>query len=267
MTEVKGASRPGRASEDEYAHLLPLFEELTEADEQDERRAELRERLVTEHRAVAEHIAMKFRRRGESQEDLTQVAMVGLINAVDRFDPTRGTDFLAFAIPTIMGEVRRYFRDAGWAVRVPRRLQELHLRLSSAASEFSQRHGRAPNPRELAAHLDISLEDVVDGLQAGNAYRASSLEDAGTDDEGPMAVPRERLGADDDELEGVEDRLVLGPLLTELPPRERRILILRFYGNLTQTEIAERIGISQMHVSRLLANTLQTLREQIAGKS
>jgi RNA polymerase sigma-B factor len=244
-----------------YDELAPLFAELAEVSKQDPRYEELRDTLVTEHLPVAQHIARRFSHRGESQEDLTQVATLGLINAVDRFDPTRGADFLSYAVPTIMGEVRRHFRDTGWAVRVPRRLQELHLSVSSAIARLSQELGRAPTPSELAEHIGISKDEVFQGLEAGNAYRSTSLDELLTDtDEIPLG---DAIGEDDTELVEVENREAIRPLLNQLGERERRILIMRFFRSMTQTQIAEQIGISQMHVSRLLARTLGWLRERL----
>jgi RNA polymerase sigma-B factor len=228
----------------------------------DPRRRELRTALVTEYLSVAEHIARRFSGRGESYDDLVQVARVGLINAVDRFEPDRGTDFLSFAVPTIMGEVRRHFRDASWSVRVPRRLKELHLQIGQVSGELGQRLGRAPTPTEIARALDLSVDEVSEGLQAGNAYYAISV-DKPAGDEGESASLADTLGEEDNGLESVENHEALQPLLRALPQRERTILMLRFFGNMTQTQIAKRVGISQMHVSRLLAQTLQHLREKL----
>jgi RNA polymerase sigma-B factor len=245
-----------------YEQLLPLFEELAARPHDDPRRQLLRHRLVEAHLPIAQHIARRFTRRGEPLADLEQVATVGLINAVDRYEPERGVDFLSFAVPTITGEVRRYFRDHGWAMRVPRRLKELHVTLGAAVSELSQRLGRAPTARELASHLNLPFEDVVEGLGASNAYRSRSL-DSMVDEETGSHQAAGVLGQLDAEMEQTEHREALAPLLAELPERERAIIILRFFGNFTQTQIAERIGISQMHVSRLLSQTLAVLREKL----
>jgi RNA polymerase sigma-B factor len=244
----------------DYERLAPLFVELAAIDTADPRRAELREELVTGHLPLAEHIATRFSHRGVPREDLVQVATVGLINAVDRFEPDRGSDFLSYAVPTIMGEVRRHFRDASWSIRVPRRLKELNLAITAASGELSQRLGRAPTPSEIATHLNLTQEDVFEGLEAGNAYHSVSLDEAlsADSDSDPLA---DMLGEEDAALEGVENYESLRPLIEKLPERERLILTLRFFRNLTQTQIAERIGISQMHVSRLLARTLERLRE------
>jgi RNA polymerase sigma-B factor len=243
-----------------YEHLTPLFSELAGLGQDDPRRAELRHELVTGHLPVAEHIARRFAHRGEAGEDLVQVATVGLINAVDRFDPERGTDFLSFAVPTVMGEIRRYFRDSSWSVRVPRRLKELHLAITAAGNELSQQLGRAPTPSEIATRLGMSKDEIYEGLEAGNAYHSVSLDDMLTQDSDNTSLG-EMLGEPDSAMEGVENHESLLPLVRELPERERTILLLRFFGNLTQTQIAEKIGISQMHVSRLLARTLQKLRD------
>ncbi|ONI79496.1 RNA polymerase subunit sigma [Actinosynnema sp. ALI-1.44] len=243
-----------------YEHLAPLFVELAALAEDDPRRTELRDELVTGHLPVAEHIARRFSHRGESNEDLVQVATVGLINAVDRFDPERGTDFLSFAVPTVMGEIRRYFRDSSWSVRVPRRLKELHLAITAAGNELSQQLGRAPTPSEIATRLGMTKDEIYEGLEAGNAYHSVSLDDMLTQDSDNTSLG-EMLGEPDSAMEGVENHESLLPLVRELPERERTILLLRFFGNLTQTQIAEKVGISQMHVSRLLARTLQKLRD------
>ncbi|WP_427152272.1 RNA polymerase sigma factor SigF [Streptomyces sp. TRM70308] len=224
-------------------------------------RAELRDRLVRMHLPLVEHLARRFRNRGEPLDDLTQVATIGLIKSVDRFDPERGVEFSTYATPTVVGEIKRHFRDKGWAVRVPRRLQELRLSLSSATAELSQQHGRAPTVHELAQRLSISEEDVLEGLESANAYSTLSLDVPDTDDESPAVA--DTLGAEDDALEGVEYRESLKPLLEQLPPREKKILLLRFFGNMTQSQIAQEVGISQMHVSRLLARTLAQLRDKL----
>jgi RNA polymerase sigma-B factor len=238
----------------------PLFAELATLEKTDPRRERLREILVEEHLPLVRHFARRFSNRGEPFDDLLQVGTLGLIAAIDRFDPTRGVEFLSFAVPTITGEIKRHFRDQGWSVRVPRRLQELHLSLNAAVGELAQKNGRAPTPSELAAHLGIPRAEVLEGLAVANAYRSSSLDErlSGEDDSPTLAAT---LGEEDAALEGVEYRESLQPLLATIPARERRILILRFFGNMTQSQIAADIGISQMHVSRLLSQTLAKLRE------
>ncbi|MCJ1678081.1 RNA polymerase sigma factor SigF [Streptomyces sp. APSN-46.1] len=238
-----------------------LFFELRELPEGSPERAELRNRLVRMHLPLVEHLARRFRNRGEPLDDLTQVATIGLIKSVDRFDPDRGVEFSTYATPTVVGEIKRHFRDKGWAVRVPRRLQELRLSLTTATAELSQQHGRSPTVHELAERLGISEEEVLEGLESANAYSTLSLDVPDTDDESPAVA--DTLGSEDEALEGVEYRESLKPLLEGLPPREKRILLLRFFGNMTQSQIAQEVGISQMHVSRLLARTLAQLREKL----
>ena len=238
-----------------------LFVELQSAADGDPVRQRARDSLVEAHLPLVEHLARRFRNRGEPYDDLVQVATIGLIKSVDRFDLERGVEFSTYATPTIVGEIKRHFRDKGWAVRVPRRLQELRLSLASATSELSQKQGRAPTVGELAIYLKITDEEVLEGLESANAYSTLSLDagDSGSDDE-PMPVS-ETLGVEDEALVGVEYRESLKPMLEQLAPREKTILLLRFFKNMTQSEIAAEVGISQMHVSRLLARTLARLRE------
>lgn len=249
-----------RSPRGEYDHLLPVLVEHAQLPRGAPRRAELRDMLVRGHLPVARHIARRFSRRGEPEEDLEQVATLGLINAVDRYDPERGTDFLSYAVPTITGEVRRHFRDQAWSMRVPRRLKDLNVTLSSAISQMSQTLGRAPTAAELATHLSLPKEDVLEALEASNAYRSGSLDELLVDDPDSGTVS-DLLGEADAALDKVEYQQSLAPLLAELAPRERTIIKLRFFKNMTQSQIAEEVGISQMHVSRLLARTLAQLRD------
>jgi RNA polymerase sigma-B factor len=263
--EAGAEMRTAQPATSRYEDTGPLFVELASMDRADPARARVRERLITTHLPLARHIARRFTNRGEPHEDLVQVATIGLINAVDRFEPDRGVEFLSYAIPTIMGEVKRHFRDQGWSVRVPRRLKEMHLAISGAMGELSQRLGRAPTASELATHLGVSHAEVLEGLAAANAYRSASLDDPLFGEEaGPTLA--HSLGAEDAALEGVEYREALQPLLEKIAPRERKILILRFFGNKTQSQIAGEVGISQMHVSRLLAQTLAKLREGLLAE-
>ncbi|GAA2985164.1 SigB/SigF/SigG family RNA polymerase sigma factor [Kitasatospora sp. NPDC058063] len=255
---AQGSHRTG-APDREAARAL--FVRLSALPEGSPERVELRNQLVRMHIPLVEHLARRFRNRGEPLDDLTQVATIGLIKSVDRFDHERGVEFSTYATPTIVGEIKRHFRDKGWAVRVPRRLQELRLSLTTATSELSQRHGRSPTVHELAEHLGISEEDVLEGLESANAYSTLSLDVPDSDDESPAVA--DTLGATDEALEGVEYRESLKPLLAQLPPREQKILVLRFFRNMTQSQIAAEVGISQMHVSRLLARTLAQLREKL----
>jgi len=235
-----------------YAEVEPLFRELSAGDCCGRRHQELRDRLVMIHLPVAWHIADRFSDRGESVDDLHQVAAVALIHAIDRFDVDRGVDFLSYAVPTITGEIRRYFRDLGWMLRVPRKLKELCLAIDDVEQELGARLGRSPTPSELAARLEVSKEEVFEGLHAISAYRLLSLDHLELDD---------RFWSDDHELEVVELHHALSPLLQGLPRRERRIVVLRFFHNKTQSEIARTIGISQMHVSRLLVWSLARMRD------
>lgn len=220
--------------------------------------ASLREQLVAAHLGLAEYLARRFANRGEPLDDLVQVASLGLIKAVDRFDPDRGVEFSTYATHTIVGELKRHFRDRGWAVRAPRRMQELYLRLGKVVATLGQELGRSPTIAELAAEVSVSEEDVLEALEAGQAYRSTSLDaPAGTDEGETLGA---RLGEEDASLENAESRATLSPLLAQLPPRERLILRLRFFDGLTQSEIASRLGISQMHVSRLLARSVAALR-------
>ena len=244
----------------ERNHARELFERLSELPPDDSERLRIRGELVELHLPLVEYLARRFRNRGEWLDDLTQVATIGLIKSIDRFDLERGVEFSTYATPTIVGEIKRHFRDKGWAVRVPRRLQELKLALTKAIGDLAQRLGRAPTVAELATHLQMSEEDVLEGLESANAYSTVSLDAPDSGDEDAPAVA-ESLGMIDDALEGVEYRESLKPLLERLPPREKRILLLRFFGNMTQSQIATELGISQMHVSRLLAKTLAQLRE------
>jgi RNA polymerase sigma-B factor len=237
-----------------------LFEQLAQLPPDDPERARIRATLVELHLPLVEYLARRFRNRGEWLDDLTQVATIGLIKSIDRFDLDRGVEFSTYATPTIVGEIKRHFRDKGWAVRVPRRLQELKLSLTKAIGDLAQREGRAPTVSELAEHLQMSEEEVLEGLESANAYSTVSLDAPDSGDEDAPAVA-DSLGMIDDALEGVEYRESLKPLLERLPPREKKILLLRFFGNMTQSQIAAELGISQMHVSRLLARTLAQLRE------
>ena len=237
-----------------------LFDRLASLSPDAPERPRVRDRLVEMHLPLVEYLARRFAGRGEPLDDLVQVGTIGLIKAVDRFDVDRGVEFSTYATPTVVGEIKRHFRDKGWTVRVPRRLQELRASLSGATADLTQTMGRSPTVGELAAHLKIGEEEVLEGLESANAYTAVSIE--ASDGEGGMSVA-DTLGGDDLSLEGVEYRESIKPLLDSLPARERRILMLRFFGNLTQSQIAAELGISQMHVSRLLARTLAQLRERL----
>jgi RNA polymerase sigma-B factor len=220
---------------------------------------ELRDQLVAAHIGLAEYLARRFANRGEPLDDLVQVASLGLLKAVGRFDPERGVEFSTYATHTIVGELKRHFRDKGWAIRAPRRMQELYLRLGKVVATLGQELGRSPSIAELATEVEVSEEEVLEALEAGQAYRFASLDaPAAGDSDGETLGSR--LGVNDPALDDAERRATLSPLLSQLPPREQLILHLRFFEGLTQSEIATRLGISQMHVSRLLARSVAQLR-------
>jgi RNA polymerase sigma-B factor len=255
---------PDTAPSAEYAHLAPLFVERSGLPADHPRRRVLRAALITGYLPVARNIARRYRNRGENLEDLEQVATVGLINAVDRFEVGRGVDFLAFAVPTIAGEVQRHYRDRASTIRVPRRMRGLQAMVLQAVDELVQRSGVAPRPSELARHLDLDVAEVIEALEAVHRSRLSSLDEPFAGGEGGGGEnPRfaAALAVRDPEVGLVVDRESLGPLLNALPERERRIVLLRFFGNQTQSEIAAELDLSQMHVSRLLARTLARLRD------
>jgi RNA polymerase sigma-B factor len=246
-----------RKRDTEYDRFLPLFRAMADPATSDAEREQLRQELLTGHLPLAEHIAMRYRDRGQPIDDLRQVARLGLIYAIDRFDPDRG-DFVVFAVPTIMGEVRRYFRDYAWGLAVPRRLKELNRKIATAVNELVAQHGVSPRPAQIAAHLGLPIEDVYQGLQVGMAYQPDSLD---------LPTPRdERSGQNEpvDEAEGdfdrVDNRETLRDALARLPEREAQIVRMRFFDELTQSQIAKQMGISQVHVSRLLARSLAALR-------
>ncbi|MEU7169254.1 RNA polymerase sigma factor SigF [Streptomyces morookaense] len=236
-----------------------LFARLESLEEGTHDYAYVRNTLVELNLALVKFAASRFRTRSEPMEDIIQVGTIGLIKAIDRFELSRGVEFPTFAMPTIIGEIKRFFRDTSWSVRVPRRLQELRLDLAKAGDELAQRLDRSPTVAELAERLGLSEDEVVEGMAASNAYTASSL-DAQTEEDDTEGSLSDRIGYEDNSLEGVEYVESLKPLIAELPPRDRKILSLRFVANMTQSEIGEELGISQMHVSRLLSRTLVKLR-------
>ena len=239
-----------------------LFTQLAAAHSSAIDRSRARGELIELHLPLVEHCARRFLNRGEPFEDLVQVGTIGLIKSVDRFDTGRGVEFSTYATPTILGEIKRHFRDKGWAIRVPRRLQELRMSIAAATGELSQRLGRSPTPREVAERLGVSMEDVLEGLESANAYATLSL-DAGEGHEDGLGSMLETMGAIDEALNHVEIRESIRPLIDQLPPREKQILLLRFFRQMTQSQIAAEVGISQMHVSRLLTRTLAELRDSI----
>jgi RNA polymerase sigma-B factor len=236
------------------------FGTLLDPNASDDARTEARDQLVRLHLPLVEHLARRFAGRGEPYDDLVQVGTIGLIKAVDRFDSERGVEFSTYATPTIVGEIKRHFRDRGWAIRVPRRLQELRLSLTTATAELSQELGRSPTVPELAERIGVSDEEILEGLESAMAYATLSLDAPDGSGDHPPSLA-DGLGEYDEALELVEDRETLKPLLELLDERSRRIVGLRFFRGMTQSQIAAEVGISQMHVSRLLSRALETLRE------
>jgi RNA polymerase sigma-B factor len=220
----------------------------------------LRDELVTEHIGLARRLAHRFANRGEPYDDLVQVGSIALIKAVDRFDPDRGVEFTTYATGTVIGELKRHFRDKGWAVRAPRRIQELYLELGHTIDALSQELGRPPTVAELADSIGVSQDAILEAIEAGQGYRSSSIDAPGQRDE----TLADRLGSDDAGVAVVDERSVLAPALASLPERQQEVVRLRFIEGLTQSEIASRVGISQMHVSRLLAQSLARIRENLA---
>lgn len=233
-----------------------LFRLLGDPDKHDE----AREELVKMNYPLVEYLVRRFRGRGEPVEDLTQVAAIGLLKAIDRFDIERDVEFSTYATPTIIGELKRHFRDKGWAIRVPRRLQEIGMQVTKIVGQMSQELGRSPTVQEIAEKAGLTEDEVLEGMDTVHAYSTLSL-DAPAGDEGATSL--ETLGREDETIELLEAWASVAPLLQELPQRERRILYLRFFRGLTQSQIAQELDISQMHVSRLLSRTLATLREAV----
>jgi RNA polymerase sigma-B factor len=219
----------------------------------------LRNALVEHHRWIAIRCARRFEGRGEPLEDLIQVAQLGVVKAVERYDPEHGAAFPSFAMPTVMGELRRHFRDRTWSLGVPRRLKELHVSLTRAVEQLNHSLGRHPTVDELARELQVTPEEILEGLDAGVAYRTAPLTRPDDDDDRELAM----LGEEDGQLGTADTRMAVRLLLDTLPQRERTIVYLRFFRSLTQQEIADRLGMSQVHVSRLLRNTLARLKSSL----
>jgi RNA polymerase sigma-B factor len=259
-SDVRTATSTRAQNDADALALLTLLADLPAGSPD---RARARERLVKMYIPLAEHLARRFRNRGELMDDLVQVASLALLKSIDGFDPNRGAAFTSYAIPMIVGELKRHFRDKGWDVRVPRRLQELRLEISKCSGDLAQKLGRSPTVSDLAQHLECNDEEIIEALDCSQAYRALSLHaPVSGDDSGGELM--DLLGGMDPEMESVENRAALRPLLARLPEREQKIIAMRFFGNMTQSQIATEIGISQMHVSRLLAHSLQVLRSGLA---
>jgi RNA polymerase sigma-B factor len=223
-----------------------------------------RELLVERFMPVVRKLAWRYRGAREPLEDLVQVASVGLLNAIDRFDTTRGTSFTSFAIPTIIGEIKRYFRDLGWSVHVPRKSQELALKVENAQRKLMPAIGRPPTVQELAQYLELSIEDVLDALEASAAHHSASLDAPREDGGEKVGTLADSLGTDDARFELIEAGATIAPAARQLSQRERRVLVLRFLEDQTQSEIAEQIGVSQMQVSRILRQSVARLGELVA---
>ncbi|QXJ19484.1 SigB/SigF/SigG family RNA polymerase sigma factor [Actinomadura graeca] len=257
MTTAR-TTRPARFEDGEAEELLAEMKLLSDGDP---RRERLRTRIVDLHVPLVRGVARRYAGRGEPIDDLQQVAYLGLVKAINRFDPGVGDRFVTYAYPVVTGEVKRHFRDKTWGVRVSRRLQELRPVLQRTAQDFTREHGRSPTTGEVAALMGVTEEEAVEVLIACDAYRPLSLEaPADGAPDGDHGSVGEHLGSDDPALDAFIDGHALRPLIAGLPERERRILLLRFFGNKTQTQIADEVGLSQMHVSRLLRGTLEKLR-------
>ena len=243
--------------------LADLSEKELLARVRDYRDQASREELVTRYLPLVKSLARRFASRGQAVEDLVQVGSIGLIKAIDRFDLERGVELSTYATPTILGEIKRYFRDKGWAVKVPRALQDLNVRLNRVTEQLTVQLNRSPTIAELAAATSANEEEVVEALESGRAYSSVSIYSGGTNDEDESLELLDCLGVEEGAYEVFEQRRMLAPAMEGLDPRERLILHLRFFEGMTQTQIAARIGISQMHVSRLIRKSIDTLRQQM----
>ena len=233
-----------------------MFEQLAALEAGTTEHESLRAALIERHLPLVTFMARKFADRGEPLDDLIQVGTIGLIKAIDRFEISKGFEFSTFATPTIVGEIKRHFRDKTWAIRVPRRLQELGAAITKANNELTQKLDRSPTPKEIAKHLGVTVDEIAEALESNAAYSTVSL-DSGSDESPTIG---DSVGSLDEALEGVEYRESLKPLLAALDDREKRILQMRFFDNLSQSQIATELGISQMHVSRILTKVLAQLR-------
>ncbi|PKQ16168.1 MAG: B/F/G family RNA polymerase sigma-70 factor [Actinobacteria bacterium HGW-Actinobacteria-7] len=239
-------------------HTKELFRRYRlEADE------DARDELITMYLNLVKYLASRFRNRGEPIDDLIQVGTIGLIKAIDRFDIERQVEFTTYATPTIVGELKRYFRDKGWAIKVPRRLQELSFKVNQAVDALTQRLQRSPSIAEIAEYLEVTTEEVLEAMETSEAYNFVSLENDRSGDGAETFSILEYVGKDDVLMLAVDDRTTLQAAFKELSPQEQRVMYLRFFRGLTQTEIARQLDISQMQVSRLLRRTLRILRENI----
>ena len=222
-----------------------------------------REQLIVSHLNLVRFISSKFKNRGEPLDDLVQVGTVGLIKAIDRFDPERGLEFTTYATPTIMGEIKRHFRDKGWSVRVPRRLQELSAKVNQVTDDLTTELQRSPSVDEIAQHLGVTAEEVLEAMESSSAYTSVPLEAGGSsdDEEAPSVI--DRYASEDEDLAASDDRMVIEDAIKDFNPREQDVIRMRFIDGLTQVEIAERLGVSQVQVSRLLRRTLRKIQDKI----
>lgn len=260
---VDASAEAGPAASDEYADVVMMVAVLRQLPPDSAAYARQLERIVLRCCPLADRVARHFDRRGENLEDLTEVARVGLLQAVNRFDPTRGSRFVAYALPTMMGELRRYFRDYGWKVHVPRRIRDRQHDIACATAYLTNDLKRAPTIEELAEELDLDRGEVVESIVAAKAYQPQSLDVNVTDDDSRAQVLGASLGDMDAGFDRVTDRESVRSLLAALPQREQKVLYLRYFGSMTQRQIADSIGVSQMHVSRILDRTLRELRTQV----
>lgn len=235
--------------------LFRLYKEEGDEDARDE--------LIMSHLNLVRFLSAKFKNRGEPLDDLVQVGTIGLIKAIDRFDPERGLEFTTYATPTILGEIKRHFRDKGWSIRVPRRLQELSAKVNQATDELTVELQRSPSVEEIAAKLGVGAEEILEAMESSGAYTSVSLEAGGSseDDEAPALI--DRLGSVDEDLDASDDRMVIDDAISDFSPREQEIVRMRFIDGLTQVEIAKRLGVSQVQVSRLLRRTLRKIQDKI----
>jgi RNA polymerase sigma-B factor len=221
-----------------------------------------REELIVSHLNLVRYLASKFKNRGESLDDLVQVGTIGLIKAIDRFDPSRGLEFTTYATPTILGEIKRHFRDKGWSVRVPRRLQELSAKVNQTTDSLTKELQRSPTVDEIAEALDVSVDEVLEAMESSSAYSSVPLEGGGmNDDDAPSVL--DRYATEDEALVSSDDRMVIEDAIKEFSPREQEVIRMRFVEGLTQVEIADKLGVSQVQVSRLLRRTLKKVQEKI----
>lgn len=257
MADTQRATKSGKAAWDkEKTH--ELFRRYKEEGD-----VEAREKLVMSHMNLVRFLANKFKNRGEPLDDLIQVGYLGLLKAIDRFDPSRGLEFTTYATPTIMGEIKRHFRDKGWSVRVPRRLQELSAKVNQATDVLTTELQRSPKIEEIAEYLDASVDEVLEAMESSSAYSSVPLEGTGNNDNDDAPSVLDRYATEDSALNFTDDRLTIEEALKGFSPREREVIDLRFLQGMTQIEIAEQLGISQVQVSRLLRRTLKKIQDKI----